>query len=193
MLIDRIVIDILDWIKRSLFFRRGQKIRQPYEVLEEFKAERGWLKKVQRDTPRAVRTWVLVPFPREIEGYTKRSEIREVHICLDHLFALEGQKAPPRSEWRLTHRIHVLSASRYLSPDGNFQAETIFVKNYDMLGTYGQTTGRDRTAIAIIDQIAKIVGKFGWEKLEWEMEIELSRKQFMGKNYVSSNPYDSSF
>jgi len=184
MQVDRILIDILDWLRRSLYWRRARSVKKaPFEVLRTERADRGMLKLVERDTPRAVRTWVFTAYPRSIEGFTSRGDLRDIHICLDHLYPLAGEGGR-RYPQRWSHRVSILSASRYLSEDGSYETSTIFQRPYDLVGGRPEIS-RDRWAIAITDQLANLVGKFGLQ-LEWHLEIELERKRFLGGAYKPS-------
>jgi hypothetical protein len=189
MQFDRVVIDILDWIRRVLFWRSHRQVKQkPYEILKIERLWRGILKLVKRDTPRAVRTWIFTPFPIPENGLNtvSRQNIKDYHICLDHLLPLVGDNrapvTPPSSSMRHrpTHRVMVLEASRYLTSDGSYASSTLFSCDYSFARRDGS---RDRWAIAVVDELAKIVGNGGIQDVDWHMEIELSRKRFLDVDY----------
>lgn len=196
MQLDRLVLDILDWIRRSLFWRSNRQVKkQPYIILKMERGWRGMLKQVKRDTPRAVRTWIFTPYPTagpskpEHNGHAfiSRQGMKDYHICLDHLFPIRENAAksdpgkPPRrgrlKPNSMTHRLTVLEASRYLNQDGSYDSSPIFSQEYNF--ERGDNYP-DRWAIAVVDELAKIVGNSGIEEMDWHMEIELSRKRFVG-------------
>jgi hypothetical protein len=196
MQLDRLVLDVLDWIRRSLFWRSNRQVKQqPYTILQMERGWRGMLKQVKRDTPRAVRTWIFTPYPTagspksetNGHGFISRKNMKDYHICLDHLFPIREEEArspsgqPPRrgrlKPNAMTHRLMVLEASRYLNQDGSYDTSTLFCREYDF--TRGDKY-LDRWAIAVVDELAKIVGNSGIEDMDWHTEIELSRKRFVG-------------
>jgi hypothetical protein len=77
----------------------------------------------------------------------------------------------------MTHRIMVLEASRYLNQDGSYDTSTLFCQEYNFARGEHHP---DRWAVAVVDELAKIISNSGIEEMDWQMEIELSRKRFVG-------------
>jgi hypothetical protein len=180
---DRLFLDLFDWIRRSLYWRSNRATQKPYEILRVDRGKLGILKLVQRDTPRATRTWIFTPYPKFEEGSFKaRQHLKNYHICLDHLYPLTGQ-AVRRDIQRWSHRVSILEASRSLNSDGTYDTNTIFARAYDFTG---QGQYRDRWAISCIDSLAATLSQWGPQSVDWHMELELDRKRFLGADYRPS-------
>lgn len=201
MKINRIILDILDWIKDALWGKKNKDIYKGYKILQVYQGDKGILKLVERDTPRAIITYVFTPFARVVGNKILPS--KDIHICLDHLWALEGSEVKHKS-FKLSntsnrfsyskylgkdsHSITVLEASRFVNKDGDYLTDIIFHKNYDFIGV--DTSGlRDRHAIPIIKEVVMLFKERPSDTARtfpWDFEIKWSRKRFMGtlwKNY----------
>jgi hypothetical protein len=187
---DRILVDILDWIRRSLWWRRRQRrLSKPYEILKSSRGKLGLLKLVERDTPRAVRTWVFTPYRT---GEPKKDAlIQDVHLCLDHLYPLDGEKKggdldQKQFKYRglvLTHKVTFLKASHFLNKDGSYNGSTIFCEGYDFLGSSPHQM-RDRYAVPTLDDIAAQLKEFPPASFDWQFEVEAGRKRHMGRYWT---------
>ena len=179
--IDRVLIDILDWLRRLLWGREGVTKDKPYTVLEP--AKRGkyaLITKVLRPTPRAVATYIISPLrfdlqPREIEDY---------HLCCDHLGAIEGEGAiGGRGAKAKTHRISVYRASHWLLADGTYNCKSVFWADYDL---QRQDPNRDRQAVQVMARIALSVRNLKPEAIDWQWEVETAIKEVLGGKWRSS-------
>lgn len=181
MQIDRIAIDILDWIRRIFHRPQGHsKSFQPTVLKRKTSAKgepfEGVLALVVRDTRRSVRTWVYMP-PRK---GLKHSAQRDIHLCLDSLEKLAQERNEvggdvlkiERSKGN-THRITILNASHWCDKNGAFDTEELFSGFFDF-----RASGSDphRWAIAALDNLALLL-PFRWEDgdFPWELEVKLSR------------------
>lgn len=175
MKIDRILIDIFDWVRRLVFSRKNQAVSKPYERLESWRGSLGVLHRVKRDTPRAVDTYIFSPFRG---GSRKAASPKDVHICLDHLGALPGQRPLPRQAY--THRITVLLASHWPQEDGSYNTSVLYSGSWDF---QGRSQYRDRWAIAVVYDVARLLKDRSFRSIDWEFELAASAKQMMGANF----------
>ena len=181
MIIDRIAIDILNWIRRV--FHRPERRSQSFQpiVLKRKtsingKHFAGQLALVVRDTRRATRTWVYMP-PRTGVSHADQ---KDIHICLDTLEKMAQERneiggselAIERSKGN-THRITIFKASHWCGESGAFETDEIFSGYFRFDGV-----DPNRWAIAALDDLACLV-PFLWEKadINWDVEIGLSRIQ----------------
>lgn len=189
----RIFGDLFDWIKRVLTWKKGEEIaRKPYEVLKLIRGRRGILKLVTRDMPRAVRTYIFSPFPGNQTNVVSSYQ-KDIHLCLDHLWALDSEKGKqptakpgtPRSQ-RLrqsnakSHRICVFEASRFMSKDGTYNTNMIYSEDLDLLGNGFH---RDQYAVPIMDDLANLLKEFPIDTIDWQVEIESSCKRYLGAHW----------
>lgn len=187
MRVDRISIAILSWIRR-VFARPEQRSHsfQPTilkrKTTIDRKPIRGALALVERRTKRAVRTWIYMP-PRK---GLKHSEQFDIHICLDTLERMQGERNEPEApEFKVerskgnTHRITVLKASHWCSPSGAFDSTEIF-SSYASFSGPGQDP--NRWAIAALDDLAFEV-PFRWSedgRWDWSIEVKMSHRLTKG-------------
>lgn len=174
---DRILIDLFDWLRRIIFWRAREVKRIPFRVIQVKKGKAGLLKMVERDTQRAVRTYIFTPFPKH-ESF-KASKLYDYHLCLDSLSNLDTRWACRIQQD--THRITILKASHWLGERGTFQAQTLFLCDYPIVRRDSATM--DRWAIAILGVLAHLVMEFGVDEIDWHREIEDGRKQYLGRYY----------
>ncbi len=197
---DYILLDILDWVRRLLWWQRQKKVEQkPYELLKLERGQQGVLKLVRRDTPRAVRTWIFTPYRRGEIPLKQR--LFDLHLYLDHLYPLTEADAgwlpkPTRrgskkkAERRvLTHRVTILEASHFLSKEGTYNSFTIFCESYDFLGT-APGGYRDRCAVPAIDDVARLLKVKPAAQIDWRFEIETSRRLYLGTHWTPSYSRD---
>jgi len=174
MRLDRILLDILAWIKARLYQQKASK-QNPYEVLTRKRSQYGFLCLVARDTPRAIRTYIFMPF----RGRGSEGNPSDVHIYLDTLSSLEQAKdASLRSKSRhksgkATHKITVLLAGHWLNADDTYNADVLHEGFYDL---QGRSPYEDRQAIATIDNLVTLLLHQHHSTIDWAFEIDASRK-----------------
>lgn len=195
MNLNHIILDILDWIRRSLWYQEDAIEVKPYAILQTKTSPFAILKLVQRDTPRAVRTFILTPIEQPSKSEVLvRPDIKDIHICLDHLWTIESYPdfkltnktksfsvSPVRKfvKPEYTHTITVLKASRWVNREGKYSTDIIFSKEYDFLGR-DSGVYRDKYATPIITEVASLLLYRPLGEMNWEHEIESSQKTFMG-------------
>ena len=200
-----IVNDIIDWIRRILWYKENKVKKKPYEILEVVDGAHGFIKKVDRDTPRAVLTYIYTPYPIFKENMNKTVQpVYDYHICLDHLWALDNPelhnsfrlldntqsfKIPKARMLRrmgdATHRISVLQASRYLDKEGNYITKTLFSNDYDFVGR-DSPAYRDKYAIPVLKDVIRFLTTKEIYNFDWSYEISVSQRYFMGGKYVNA-------
>jgi hypothetical protein len=199
---DRILGDILDFIRRFLWWKTDKKTikRQPFVVVQKpMQGPQGQLSLViGRDTPRAARTWIFSPTVTDVNTLADLQAARlDIHIYLDFLgplpnapdsqkkhWELSQRSADQRGEAFLTHRIQILQASRILNEHGFYDYELLFWKDYDF---YRANAGDpERWAIATVDRIARQL--LTTTNLNWEADIEATRQFVLGAYQPRSNP-----
>jgi hypothetical protein len=173
MRLDRIVIDILDWVRRSLWAQRRPELHKPYEVIETKIGRHGRVKRVSRDTPRAVRTWTYIPFKKATEG-----EPYKIHICCDSLEPLPGQTR--RRRGNTTHRISIFKASRFLDSEGSYDSELLFQWDADLQGNQPYPS---LYAVPITDKLALTLLTRKPQAIAWPLEFVLVGKEVMGGHW----------
>lgn len=199
---DYILLDILDWVRRLLWWQRQKKVTtKPYELLKTERGQQGLLKLVKRDTPRAVRTWLFSPY--RTGRLSVRQRTFDIHLYLDHLYPLEAvptdwlqpkllQSPKPlqvdrrkRSNSRpiVTHRVTILEASHFLSADGTYNSFTIFCDSYDFIGT-SQGGYRDLYAVPSLDSVARLLKTRPPAQVDWKFELETSRRLYLGTHWI---------
>jgi len=170
----QILLDILAWIKARLYQQKTSK-QNPYEVLTRRRSPYGSLCLVERDTPRAIRTFVFMPF----RGNGDDPEPQDVHIYLDTLTALEKAKdASQRAKLnhvngKATHKITVVLADHWVSADGTYNADVLHEGFYDL---QGRSSYEHRQAIATIDNLVTLLLHQRHDDIDWAFEIDASRK-----------------
>lgn len=180
MKFDRIVADIADWVRSLLWQRKTEKKAQPYEVISSNRGKCGVLSKVVRTTPRAVATYVFVPYRYKQD----KAEIRDFHICLDHLGAIEGQSTQPYNR-KYTHRISVYSASHFLDRNGSYDLEVLFSQDYDL---QLQSPYRDKLALVAMGKLASYIKEFDPRSIDWRFEIESVVKEVVSGKWDTPTP-----
>lgn len=206
MKLNQIINDIIDWVRRIVWYREKKVTKQPYVILDIIDGDFGLLKRVDRDTPRAVLTYIFTPYPTIEPNMNKTIKpIYDYHICLDHLWALDNPelhrsfkvssnkhtfkltqetKLKNTTYGRNTHRVTILKASRFLDKDGNYFADTLFSNEYDFIGK-DQSGMRDKYAVPIIKDVVRYLNHTKIELFDWDIEISYSQKHFMGAKYLA--------
>lgn len=163
---DRIFHQIIDWIQSIL----GKKKQKPatQKILLERTSSLTRLLLVERDTPRAVRTWRSV---------TKVGDY-DVLITCDHLFKLPGEKTPPEKQNpHATHRLAVMKISRVLGSNGSRRIILLWSGDFNLV-----VGGADqhRYAIVVTDALAKQLLGTPAEDIVWDWEAQSYIKQYIG-------------
>jgi hypothetical protein len=157
MIFDRIVEDVLGFIRRLLWWRstESKTVGKPFQSMRTIQGEYGVLSLVEgRDTPRAVRSWIYSP--RRWELNSTKTLVREVqddlHIYLDFLGPLPGVNTPQAQQERQerqrqrrsggkipTHRLQIVQASHFLNSEGFYDCAMIYWTDFDFYWPMGQS------------------------------------------------------
>lgn len=211
MEINNILIDILDWVRKLVWGRENRKEYTPYKVLTVERTLFGILKKVTRDTPRAVSTYILTPFAPP--KYSKE-EHSDYHLCLDYLGKIDYTENEVKSvknkkihkSFKLSkstrknttvadnftviardgtkhsHCITILKANRWPNKLGNYSSRVIYQGYYDLVGS-GWLQYRDRWAISIFKDMVNEVKRKEISLIDFNDIIEQARKKYLGRYY----------
>lgn len=183
--VDRVLIDILDWIRRVIWFDRGKVTQRPYIVVETLVSRRGKLKRLIRDTHRAVRTWEFQPYKKH--GHPKPWTVR---ICCDFNELTPRDDRVPKGKVqpkkratssRYSHQFRVL----LVNPDFN---ETEDYYEYEVLfdGVFDwqvRSSHRDEYAILITDCVSKQLLTVPIRQINWQHELKACAQTRMGGHY----------
>ncbi len=164
--IDRVFRQIVDWVQSIL--GKKKKKYQPQKILLERTRSLTRLLLVERDTPRAVRTWRSIP----------RNSEHDILITCDHLFKLPGEKVPPEKQNpQATHRFAVMKISRMLGTNGSRRISLLWSGDFNMV-----TGGADqhRYAIVVTDALAKQLLGVSEDDIVWDWEAQSYIKQYVG-------------
>lgn len=198
MQVNRVLLDILNWVKQLVWWRENKVTVKPYDVISIERTFCGVLKKVTRDTPRALSTYIFTPFapPR----YSKDKHY-DYHLCLDHLRSLElvhkkitghlPEDSDLRYTTRHTHCVTVLRAGRWVDSNGSYSSKVVYQGYFDLIGEYSRYEQEDRWAYAIFNDLIRAVKVKEISLLDFSGEIEVARKKFLGRSAakVSSKVY----
>lgn len=204
MIFNRVINDIVDWIRRLLYWKSKQIKQKPYAVIEMYTCSDGILKLVDRDTARAVLTYIYTPKPKNTTNVV--GHLYDYHICLDHLWKISEDEEPSAQSFKLTNKVpsfkpvtsklqkniklgdytHVLTilkSSRTLDVNGDYVTEVIFYKQFDFVGL--DITGyRDKFALPIVKDVVHRLKEGKFKDLDWDFELGFSQKKFMGSYYI---------
>lgn len=149
MIFDRILEDVLGFIRRLLWWREHEteSVNKPFQSMRLIPGEFGVISLVEgRDTPRAVRSWIYSPKRYDVNSTTPvvRKPNDDLHIYLDFLGPLPNSDSPKaqleRQERQLqrrqgekvfTHRVQILRASHFLNQHGFYDYELIYWEDFD--------------------------------------------------------------
>lgn len=210
MLFNRIINDIVDWVRRLLYWQKNEIKHKPYKVIEAHQGIHGLLRLVERDTPRAVMTYIFTPKPTS--GTNVVNNLFDYHICLDHLWAVDTAglhvksfalnnnipsfkplvKKPSRPLSALgepSHTVTILKASRWLDNNGDYQTEVVYYKQFDFIGT-DATPYRDKYAVPAFKDVINQLKYKRFTDLDWDWEITFSQRRFMGSRYIKPTETD---
>ncbi len=183
MRFDRIALDFLDWVRRVLWHRKGEIKIKPYELLEPAKRGKyGMLSRVDRPTARAVETYIFSPYRYD----KKPQEVRDIHICCDHLSAIAGEGAIGGVGAKAkTHRISVFDASHWLSANGDYDVRCIYSADFDL---QRQDSLRDRNARLVMARLATCVRNLKPSAIAWKFEVETTVKEIVAAQWNAPTP-----
>ncbi|MBF2077778.1 MAG: hypothetical protein IGR76_04480, partial [Synechococcales cyanobacterium T60_A2020_003] len=85
-------------------------------------------------------------------------------------------------------RVTVLLASHWPREDGTYDATVLYSANWDF---QGRAQYRDRRAIAITYDVARLLKDRPFEKIRWEFEFTSSAKHMMGADFRDAEVLDS--
>ncbi|MEO1145136.1 MAG: hypothetical protein AAFY26_06020 [Cyanobacteria bacterium J06638_22] len=183
MLIDRIVLDSWNWLRRLFWFRFNRVEEAPTEILETHRGRYGIVRRVTRDTARAVATWVYTPFRTKTQ-IDAGVPVRDLHLMIDHLEVVAGDRQlsyqTRRARGVNTHRIYVILCDRSPQPNDSFEGETLFSAEYMLHLPEG---GRDLYALIAGKKLAELMLTRNPLKMQWDKELELLLKQILGAHW----------
>ncbi len=164
--VDRIFRQIIDWVQSVL--GKKKKTYQPQKILLERTSSITRLLLIERDTPRAVRTWRSIP----------KTADHDILITCDHLFKLPGEKTPPEKQNpHATHRLSVMKISRVLGANGSRRIVLLWSGDFNMVASGAD---QHRYAIVITDALAKQLLGISDEEIVWDWEAQSYIKQYVG-------------
>lgn len=195
---NRILLDILDWVRRIVWSRDRAVKKRPYNVLSIQTGNWGILKHVTRDTPRSISTYILTP---PAPPRTSKEPHYNYHVCLDHLWALdevgvrrtyEVNNGDARYSRSHSHCITILRAGRFPRKDGNYDSKVLFQGYYDFIGKNYEINGRDRWAHAIFRDFILEFKLRCMTVSNFDDIVEESRLKYlgMGASKIQSVSYD---
>lgn len=179
--LDRIAVDILNWL-RSLLFKKRDLPNYSLSVIQSISGDYGLSQQVRRETQRAVSTWVFTPNKADV----KPSEQKRYFLCLDSL-------SPDERDYRHTHRISIYRAGVWSSiDDEGFNADQLYTGIFNLSGTGGYS---DRWGCAVIKNFAVLLSQVGCGRFDnasdswqaWENEVRLSISHVIG-TYQTPSP-----
>jgi hypothetical protein len=174
MLFDRIIEDSLGYIRRKLWSEQDQgAVKKPFQSTKSISGEFGIIHLLEgRDTPRAVRTWMLSPKRHNLNSaqMVATSTPMDLHIYTDFLGPLPNNTAPSAMDERElqasqrqrglslpTHRLQLLKASHFLNKDGFYTSEVLHWQDIDCYPPSGSNLpphAADKIAMRLTDAFA---------------------------------------
>lgn len=190
MQVNRVLLDILDWIRKLVWWREHKIPKRPYEILSIENTLFGLLKKVTRDTPRALSTYILTPIAPP--KYSKEKHY-DYHLCLDHLWSLDSINNEVNSnQYKLynidelryrkqhSHCVTILKASRWVNKEGEYNSQVMFQGYYDFIGYNAYWNNRDRWAYSIFNDLIRAIKTKDISILNFNDIIENGRRKYLG-------------
>lgn len=183
MQIDRHIIDFLQWIHDLLWLR---KKKHPEQVVEKIgttlHSRYGYIQQIRRHLPpeipdRDISAWMFMP----LRGETKRVDTQDYYIVCLFLGAITGftplgehpKAKKRRRSLEPTHRIIVVTASRWLNSWEGFESKLIYTGDHDL---QGRSEFINRDAAAITRELVMTLRHRPIEEVDWKAEIEILRK-----------------
>ncbi len=177
--VDKVLRQILEWVQ-GLMGKKKVKY-QPQKILKEQSSSLTRLMLIERDTPRAVRTWRSLP----------KNADHDILITCDHLFKVAGEKQVEKQNPNATHRLTVLQMSRIPGPKGSKKVTPLWSGEVNMVGSVaggGGTNDPNRYAIVITDALARQLLGVPDDQIEWAWEVQNYAKQYVGTTGLSPSP-----
>lgn len=176
MRIDRIFIDIFDWIRRVLYYRADKTLQKPYEVLSTKYGKQGYLRRLLRDTERAVDTWEYQLYRRKENSVDK---IYKYHIYVDFLEPISNKDSFRLIHYktRPTHRVMVVVVDPVINKDGTYNTDLLFSGDYSFQRYINR---RDYEAKWVVKKLADFIldrKPSDINNINWAFEIDLIHKQ----------------
>lgn len=176
MRLDRIFIDIFDWIRRVLYYRTDKSVQKPYEIISKRYGKQGYLNHLLRDTDRAVDTWEYQLYKRSENGIHKTYKY---HIYVDFLEPISNKDSFKlvSARNRNTHRVIVVEVDPLLNSDGTYNTDILFSGDYSFQRYINR---RDYEAKWVGRKLAELIldrKPSEIKNLDWEFEIKLIYKQ----------------
>lgn len=191
MLFNRLVTDLIDWIRKWLWANQ-EKGPQPYHAVRETHHPRGTLKLVTgRQTPRAIATYIFCPKSETSEYIQMQVRPKDWHIYLDWSPNLpEFGGAGYRGDRRhiSTHTITILRASHALSRNGEYSVEHVFSGDYEFSAA---AINQSRAANMACQYVALLVARWEISSYRWpdEMAQIYYKVTRTGKPYVNTQAF----
>lgn len=174
--IDRLFKQILVWIQ-SLVGHKKQKY-QPPKILKEHSSTLTRLLLLERDTPRAIRTWRSIP---------KKSD-HDILITCDHLNQVRGEKPIEKQNPQSTHRLTIVKLSRIPGPNGSRKIVPLWSADYNWIDSRSGMADMNRYAVVITDALAKQLLGSPDEEIDWAWEVQQYTKQYVGNTASTVSP-----
>lgn len=207
MRFNRIINDIIDWVRRLLYWKTNEIKKKPYRVIEIYKCKYGLLRIVERDTPRAVLTFIYTPKADAKTNVVKN--MYDYHICLDHLWLVDNSELSVKSfqltnkvssfkhvtttpakhvhkRGEPTHTITIMRASRWLDTNGDYQTTVLYYDTFDFIGK-DTTNFRDKYAFPILKDVIHKLKYLYFDELDWKTELAKSQRKYMGAYYLKTD------
>lgn len=206
MLFNRIINDIIDWVRRLLYWKDNAIKKKPYSVIEVYQCKHGLLRLVERDTPRAVMTFIYTPKPVLKTNVALSSDMYDYHICLDHLWSVDNAELHRHSQTKsfmldpnaqsfklskitrrklgdASHTITIMKSSRKLDPNGDYESSVVYYNQFDFVGR-DNSGFRDKYANIIFKDVVNQLKEHTFDETDWAWEINFSQKRYMGGHYI---------
>ncbi|WP_204139494.1 hypothetical protein [Halomicronema sp. CCY15110] len=175
MLFDRIIEDSLGYIRRKLWSEtdHDQGAKNQFQSTKSIPGEFGIIHLLEgRDTPRAIRTWMLSPKRQKMNSahMVATSTPMDLHIYTDFLGPLPKNTTPSAMDERklqesqrqrglsvATHRLQLLKSSHFLNKDGFYTSEVLHWQDVDCYPPNGSNLppkAADKIAMRFTDAVA---------------------------------------
>jgi hypothetical protein len=211
MLFDRIIEDSLGFIRRKLWAETTDTAtKKPFQSTKAITGEFGIIHLLEgRDTPRAVRTWMLTPKRQKMNSahMVATSTPMDLHIYTDFLGPLPNNTTPSAMEERgkaesqrkrgqsvPTHRVQLLQASHFLNSDGFYSTHGLHWKDVDCYPPEGSNLPpkvANKIAMRFTDALAfkclEIAKPLKMPANEWTLIIDQVLAETKTKLLVQSN------
>ncbi|MEO1208855.1 MAG: hypothetical protein AAFX78_04855 [Cyanobacteria bacterium J06638_20] len=186
MRFDRVLVDILEFIRRWLYWQDAKVTAKPFESIRDFPiSHRGVLQHIKgRDTERSIDTWRWCPKTNTSEYIPLAQRDQDIHIYLDYHPMLPEFRKPSGNitavryqRDRPTHQILMLKAGHHLNPKtGEYDVEYLSDCSFDFSkGVERSYEAINRKALRATSMLAKIVAlhsaAIGGDRWRWKQEM----------------------